>query len=296
MTPIATMLTLSLATLPFLVLAFAMGAAVGSFLNVCIHRIPDDLSVVSPPSRCPRCETRIAWYDNVPIVSWLLLRGRCRHCATPIGARYPTVEALGGLLAVLALWRLGPTPMGAVAFAFTAALLLITYIDFDHFFIPDEVSLPGIVIGLAVAPLPGGIGIVDAAVGAAAGGGVLWLVAWSYERATGLEGMGFGDVKLLAMIGAFLGWQALPVVLIVASFSGSAVGVLAIFGARGRAGIARVRRTLGARAVLPYVRRRARTTAIPFGPFLALGALVALYAPGALLPWQLTLGGFESVP
>jgi len=290
------MLTLSLATLPLLALAFAMGASVGSFLNVCIHRIPEDLSVVSPASRCPHCETPIAWYDNVPILSWLWLRGRCRSCDAPIAARYPFVEFLGGVLAVIAMVRLGPTPMGLVAFAFTAALLLITFIDFDHFFIPDEVSLPGIVVGLGVALLPGGIGLADALAGVALGGGLLWLVAWSYERATGLEGMGFGDVKLLAMIGAFLGWQALPVVLLIASIGGSLVGVLAIFGARGRAGMGKVRRTLGPGAVVPYLRRRARTTAIPFGPFLALGALVVLYAPHLMLPWELTFGGFGSIP
>jgi leader peptidase (prepilin peptidase) / N-methyltransferase len=296
MTPtLATMLTLSVATLSLLALAFVVGASVGSFLNVCIHRIPEDRSVVSPGSQCPRCETPIAWYDNVPVLSWLLLGGRCRHCAAPIAVRYPLVEVLGGLLAVAALWRLGPTPMGVVAFAFTAALLLITFIDFDHFFIPDEVSLPGIAIGLGVSLLPGGIGLPDAVVGAALGGGLLWLVAWGYERSTGVEGMGFGDVKLLAMIGAFLGWQALPVVLLVASITGSLAGVLAIFGRRGRAGLRRVRRTLGPRATVPFIRRRARTTAIPFGPFLALGALVALYAPHTLLPWELTFTTIESV-
>lgn len=296
MTPIDIMLTLSLATLPLVVLAFALGASVGSFLNVCIHRLPEDRSVVSPASRCPRCETPIAWYDNVPILSWLWLRGRCRHCDAPIAVRYPVVELLGGLLAVAALVRLGPTPAGLLAFAFTAALLLITFIDVDHFFIPDEVSLPGIVIGLAVAPLPGGIGFVDALAGAAIGGGLLWLVAWSYEHVTGLEGMGFGDVKLLAMIGAFLGWQALPIVLLIASITGSLAGIVAIFGTRGRAGMARVRRTIGPGALLPYVRRRARTTAIPFGPFLALGAVVALYLPQLTLPWHLAFGGSGTLP
>lgn len=291
MTVIATMLTLSLATLPLVLFAFVAGASVGSFLNVCIHRIPEELSVVSPASRCPRCETPIAWYDNVPILSWLWLRGRCRHCDAPIAGRYPLVELLGGLAAVLALVRLGVTPMALVAFAFTAALLLITFIDFDHFFIPDEVSLPGIGVGLAVSLLPGGIGLPDAALGAALGGGVLWLVAWGYERATGLEGMGLGDVKLLAMIGAFLGWQSLPIVMLVASVSGSLAGVVAIFGARGRAALGRVRRVLGPRAVLPYVRRRARTTAIPFGPFLALGAAIALYAPQLRLPGTIAFPG-----
>jgi leader peptidase (prepilin peptidase)/N-methyltransferase len=151
------------------------------------------------------------------------------------------------------------------------------------------------VVGLGVSLLPRGIGLLDALGGVALGGGTLWLLAWSYERATGVEGMGFGDVKLLAMIGAFLGWQALPIVILVASITGSLAGVGAIFGRRGRAGLARVHRTLGPRALLPWVRRRARTTAIPFGPFLALGALVALYAPPLTLPWEFTLGGFESV-
>jgi leader peptidase (prepilin peptidase)/N-methyltransferase len=267
--------------------AFSLGASIGSFLNVCIHRIPADESVVRPSSRCPACRTPIAWYDNVPIVSWLVLGGRCRRCRHAISTRYPLVEAVTGLLALLALWRLGPTPAALVAFAFTAALLLITFIDFDHFFIPDEVSLPGILVGLAVAALPDGIGLANAAFGAALGGGLLWLVAWSYERTTGVEGMGLGDVKLLAMIGAFLGWQAIPVVLVVASLGGSATGLLVLFGPRGRRHLARVRRALGWRALPTFVRRAARRTAIPFGPFLALGAVVALYVPGLLLPFSL---------
>jgi leader peptidase (prepilin peptidase)/N-methyltransferase len=269
-------------------IAFVAGACVGSFLNVCIHRIPADESVVRPPSRCPGCRTQISWYDNVPIVSWLVLRGRCRRCGVDIAARYPIVEAATGFLAVAALARLGPTPAAAIAFAFTAALLLITYIDFDHLFIPDEVSLPGVLIGLAVSALPGGIGLANSAIGAALGGGILWFVAWSYERSTGTEGMGLGDVKLLAMIGAFLGWQAIPIVLIVASIAGSLAGLLVIFGSRGRRDMVRVRRTLGPRALVPFVRRAARRTAIPFGPFLALGAVVALYAPHLTLPFTWT--------
>ncbi len=267
-------------------IAFCVGASIGSFLNVCIYRIPADESVVSPASRCPGCQAPIAWYDNVPIVSWLVLGGRCRRCHTSIAARYPFVEAATGGLALLALWRLGATPPALVAFAFTAALLLITFIDFDHFFIPDEVSLPGVLIGLGLAALPHGIGIANAAIGAALGGGILWLVAWGYERSTGTEGMGLGDVKLLAMIGAFLGWQAIPIVLVVASIGGSLAGVFVIFGARGRRAMARVAQKLGWRAVLPFVRRAARKTAIPFGPFLALGAVVALYVPQLTLPFS----------
>jgi leader peptidase (prepilin peptidase)/N-methyltransferase len=276
-------LTLLASALPgawlFLLPVFWFGACLGSFLNVCIYRIPAEESVVSPGSRCPQCRTPIAWYDNVPILGWLWLRARCRACRAPIAGRYPIVEALTGALAVLAVVRFGPTSSALIAFGFTAALLLITYIDLDHRFIPDEVSLPGVLVGLAVACRPDGIGVLDAAAGAALGGGLLWLVAWSYERATGVEGMGFGDVKLLAMIGAFVGWQAIPGIVIIASLTGSIAGFLVIAGARGRRTGRRVARRLGYRALLPWVRRAARRTAIPFGPFLALGGVLALYVP-----------------
>jgi len=275
----------TLAAWPLAALAFALGACVGSFLNVCIHRLPEDESVVRPGSRCPRCRRDIAWYDNVPIASWAWLRARCRACGEPIAARYPLVEAATGTLAVLALARFGPGASALVAFAFTAALLLITCIDLDHLFIPDEVSLPGIAVGLGVSLLPEGIGIVDAALGALLGGGILWLVAWSYERSTGTEGMGLGDVKLLAMIGAFLGWQAVPAVLVIASIAGSLAGALVVFSAPGRRAARRVAQRLGVRALGPYLRRAARRTAIPFGPFLALGAALVLYVPALGLPW-----------
>jgi leader peptidase (prepilin peptidase)/N-methyltransferase len=281
------MTMLELVTWPLLALGFAAGAVVGSFLNVCIHRIPAEESVVRPGSRCPGCKAPIAWYDNVPIVSWLVLRARCRRCGERIAARYPMVEALAGLLGVLALVRLGPTGHALAAFAFTAALLLITFIDLDHLFIPDEVSLPGIVVGLGVALLPGGITLPDALGGVLLGGGVLWALAWTYEWATGIEGMGFGDVKLLAMIGAFVGWQGIPAVLLIASVTGSVAGLLVIFSQRGRRGLRRVVRMLGPRAVAPYLRRLGRTTEIPFGPFLALGALVVLYAPEPFSRWSI---------
>jgi leader peptidase (prepilin peptidase)/N-methyltransferase len=273
---------------PLACFAFWLGACVGSFLNVCIHRIPADESVVRPRSRCPRCGTQLAWYDNVPLVSWLVLRARCRTCRTRIAARYPLVEALTGALAVAVVVRFGPTPQALVAFAFAAALVLVTFVDLDHLFIPDEVSLPGILVGLGAAALPGGIGVVDAGLGALLGGGLLWAVAWTYERATATEGMGFGDVKLLAMIGAFLGWQAVPMVIVVASVVGSLAGVAALLTPHGIAGLRRVARRLGVGAAVVHFRRAARHTAIPFGPFLALGALVVLFAPALSLPWTWT--------
>src|SRR5213596_1123198 len=238
-------------------IAFALGACIGSFLNVCIYRLPQDESVLRPASRCPRCATPIAWRDNTPLLSWLLVGARCRACRTPIPARYPLVEAATGGLAVLALVGFGPSAAAAVAFLFTAAFL------------------------------PRGVGPLDALAGAVLGGGVLWAVAWSYEHLTGVEGMGFGDVKLLAMIGAFLGWQAIPAVLVVASLTGSLAGIAVLFTRRGRRRMRRVARRLGAGAVLPFVRRAARRTEIPFGPFLALGALLALYHPSVTLPGHL---------
>ncbi len=291
MTPIELgMILLPAATIaggwPTALLAFVVGTCIGSFLNVCIHRIPADESIVHPGSRCPRCGTPIAWYDNVPLVSWAWLRARCRECGTRIPLRYPLVEAATGGLALLALAHFGTTPWALLAFAFTASLLLITFIDLDHLFIPDEVSLPGIVIGLAASFLAGGIGPLAAVLGVLVGGGTLWAVAWGYERATGVEGMGFGDVKLLAMIGAFVGWQGIPAVLVIASVLGSlaGVGVMLAHGASGAA--RRVAHRFGIAALGPFVRRRARRTAIPFGPFLPAGAVVVLYVPG-ILGWPL---------
>jgi leader peptidase (prepilin peptidase)/N-methyltransferase len=276
-------LAASLAGWPLLAVGFTFGACVGSFLNVCIHRLPAEESVVAPGSRCPRCAGPIAWYDNVPLVSWLWLRARCRRCGQPISVRYPLIEAATGALAVLALWTFGPTPRALVAFAFTAALLLVTAIDLDHLFIPDEVSLPGILVGLGTALLPDGIGLADAFLGVVVGGGLLWAIAWAYERLTHVEGMGFGDVKLLAMIGAFLGWQAIPAVLLIAAVSGTVVGIGAMIARSPGRASRRVVARLGLRALLPHLQRTARRTAIPFGPFLALGALLATYAP-ALVP------------
>src|SRR5262245_4768238 len=265
---------------PVFALALLVGLSIGSFLNVCIHRIPAEQSLVWPGSRCPRCAAPIAWYDNVPIVSWLRLGGRCRACQAPISARYPVIELLTGGLAVLSLARFGATPWAVVAFAFACALVVVSVIDLDHGIIPDVVSLPGILAGLAVSALvPGGVGLWDAFAGAVLGGGLLWAIARVYQRAAGIEGLGLGDVKLLAMIGAFLGWQRLPAVLLVASISG---GLALIAGRPGRARPGRVLRTLGPGALARHLRR----TPLPFGPFLALGALVALFVSALSLPWS----------
>ena len=237
-----------------LAFVFAFGAIIGSFLNVCIARLPDGRSIVRPPSHCPRCQARIAWYDNVPILSYLVLAGRCRTCRVRISAMYPAVEVLTGALALALFLRLGPTLAFAGYFAFAAALVTITFIDLDHQIIPDVISLPGIVVGLAFSLVSPLVTPRDAALGVLAGGGTLLAVAWLYKTFRGQEGMGGGDVKLLAMIGAFLGWQSIFVTLFVGSVIGSIIGV----------------------ALMLY--RRADTKlAIPFGPFLAGGALVYLF-------------------
>jgi len=237
-----------------LAFVFAFGAIIGSFLNVCIARLPDGRSIVRPPSHCPKCQSFLAWYDNVPVLSYLVLGGRCRTCRVRISAIYPAVEVLTGALAVALFLRLGPTLAFAGYFAFAAALVVITFIDLDHQLIPDVISLPGIVVGLAFSLVSPLVTPLDAALGVLAGGGTLLAVAWLYKTFRGQEGMGGGDIKLLAMIGAFLGWQSIFVTLFVGSVIGSIIGV----------------------GLMLYQRADTKL-AIPFGPFLAGGALVYLF-------------------
>lgn len=243
---------------------FVFGALVGSFLNVCIHRIPGGESIAFPASHCPLCKAPIKPYDNVPIVSWLLLRGRCRSCAAGIAIRYPLVEMLGGIAAVGALCAFGLSAEALLIFAFLAALIVITFIDLDHQIIPDAISLPGIFVGFAAALLFGTPSWSDSLIGILLGGGLLWAVAEGYARLTGREGMGGGDIKLLAMIGAFLGWRAIPVTVLVGSLLGSVIGLS-----------------------LMALRGRDTKMAIPFGPFLAAGAVVALFWGERLIDWYL---------
>jgi leader peptidase (prepilin peptidase)/N-methyltransferase len=245
---------------------FVFGAVVGSFLNVCIYRLPTGESVVFPASHCPHCQQPIRPYDNVPILSYLILRGRCRNCAGTISARYPLVEMLAGLAAAAAVSALGLSAHALLSFAFLCALIVITFVDYDYQIIPDAISWPGIGVGFAAALILGEPRWTESLAGIALGGGLLWGVAEGYYRLTGREGMGGGDIKLLAMIGAFLGWQAVPVTLLIASLAGTAVGIL-----------------------LMLVQRGDRRTAIPFGPFLAVGATCALFWGDALITWYLGL-------
>jgi leader peptidase (prepilin peptidase)/N-methyltransferase len=249
----------SLGTVHVVVLAF--GAIIGSFLNVCIVRIPRGESLIRPPSRCLECGTQIRFYDNVPLLSYLLLRGRCRSCGERISQRYFWVE-LTTAIAALALYGLyGFTVAFFVYFVFVAALLAIAFIDLAERIVPDVISLPGTALGFLFSLLslaskgdPGLPSPLSSLAGILLGGGLLLLVAWGYYAITGSEGMGGGDVKLLAMIGAFLGWPAIPVTLFFAALSGSAVGLYLMI-AKGVGG----------------------KYAMPFAPFLCAGAVAYLF-------------------
>ena len=255
---------------PFAVLAFfsfLFGAVVGSFLNVCICRMPNDESVVSPPSRCPSCGSGIRWFDNIPIVSYLILRGRCRACSVRISPRYPLVELLNGLLTLALFLRFGPTLTFLALFLFCSSLVVITFIDFDHQIIPDEISLPGIIVGFLFSlVLPWQVWW-SSLLGILLGGGSLLLVASLYHRLTGKEGMGGGDIKLLAMMGAFLGWKSVPFIIFASSLIGSVIGIS-----------------------IMLLQKKDSKLAIPFGPYLALAAVLYIFYGRQLIQWYLHLG------
>ena len=230
------------------------GACVGSFLNVCIYRLPAGLSIAYPPSACPRCQQAIRFYDNIPVVSYILLRGRCRACAAPIAIRYPLVELLTGLAAWAVFQKFGPTATTLIYFIFIAVLIVITFIDLDHQIIPDILSLPGIPLFFAAALWATPITWPNALIGIGLGAGSLLLVALIYRYMTGKDGMGMGDIKLLAMIGALIGWRGVVFTIFFSSVVGASVGLLLMM--RGGGSL---------------------KTKLPFGPFLALGAVAYIF-------------------
>jgi leader peptidase (prepilin peptidase)/N-methyltransferase len=249
-------------TLPVNLVAFIFGACIGSFLNVCIYRIPAGLSIVHPGSSCPNCKTMIPFYDNIPILSYLLLKGKCRHCNIPISLRYPFVELLGGLSALACIVAFGPTMHAFVIFIFITTLIVVTFIDVDHRIIPDIITLPGIPIFFLFALAIPTVTWQESTIGILAGGGSLLAVAWLYHLITGREGMGGGDIKLLAMIGAMLGWKGILFTIFAASAIGTVVGLLTM-----------IKSSKGMRL------------AIPFGPFLAMGAIVYVFFGEAIIYW-----------
>ena len=253
----------------FLFFSFLFGAIVGSFLNVVILRLPEEgASVVYPASHCHSCRTPIKWYDNIPIASFILLRRRCRNCKALISWQYPLVE-LGMALLSMGLWvRFGLSVPFLVYFPFCAALLAIFVIDCHHQIIPDVISLPGIVVGFLLSFLNPLLSWQEASIGILLGGGLLYAVAAGYYLLTRREGMGGGDIKLLAMIGAFQGWQAIPFVIFGSSLVGTIVGVGAM-----------IRQKKGGKTVVPY------------GPFLAFASVFYLFFEEAVLRfWQMLMG------
>jgi leader peptidase (prepilin peptidase)/N-methyltransferase len=249
-----------------IVFSFVLGAVVGSFLNVVILRLPtEDESIVFPSSRCPKCQHPLKWYDNIPIVSFVLLKKQCRNCGAPISWQYPLVELTMALLSLALVYKFGFTPALPIYFVFTAALLVVVVIDFYHKIIPDSISLPGIVIGFACSFVNPAITWQQSGIGLLIGGGALYSVAAGYYLFTKREGMGGGDIKLLAMIGAFLGWQSLPFVIFGSSILGALVGIGAM-----------VKQKKGGKTMIPY------------GPFLSIAALLYMFY-GELINYYLVL-------
>ncbi|MFV2072183.1 MAG: A24 family peptidase [Thermoanaerobaculales bacterium] len=251
-------------TQPFVMLyVFTFGAVVGSFLNVVIYRLPRRKSLVRPRSACTSCGAMIRWFDNLPILSWFALRGRCRNCGVRISTRYPLVEAAAGALAVLALWRWGPGLTGAEVVVFAWASLVLGLIDLDHQILPDAITYPLIVLGLTASWLGGYTWWLDSLVGALVGAALPTAVILLYRALRGIDGMGWGDVKYLAAIGSVVGLHGCVLVLVIAATLGAVVGVGLILSGRGSA-----------------------KTALPFGTFLALAVILWLYAPVSWLAWS----------
>jgi leader peptidase (prepilin peptidase) / N-methyltransferase len=237
------------------------GACVGSFLNVCIYRLPRRESLLWPGSRCTSCGRSLSWYENLPILSWVALRGRCRTCHAPVSVMYPAVEILTALTFVSGYLLYGLTALAAVRVFFACALIVLFVTDLQHKILPNILTLPGIVVGFACSLfLPPGWR--DSLIGIVVGGGVLFAIAEAYYRVRGEEGLGMGDVKLLGMIGAFLGWKLVLLTLVLASFTGSVFGVALIASGRGN-----------------------MKFALPFGTFLAVGALVASIWGTPIVDW-----------
>ena len=269
------------------IVVFLFGLIIGSFLNVCIVRLPRGRSIATPPSHCPRCTSPIRFYDNIPVISFLLLRGKCRSCGEPISWRYPIVELMNGLFY---LWIVHEIGLGGEAFllmAFCSSLIVITFIDFDHQIIPDVITLPGMVIGLSLAPfflyplsdpLPFHINgllphagpyltaFINSLIGIILGGGPLLAIGWLWEKLRHVEAMGGGDIKLMGMVGSFLGWKGALLTIMLGALTGSVVGVLLI-----------------------VLKRHKMEKVIPFGPFLALGAVASAFYGPDIISWYLGL-------
>jgi leader peptidase (prepilin peptidase)/N-methyltransferase len=249
-------------------LIFILGLCIGSFLNVCIYRLPAGKSIVFPHSHCPACKAAIRIYDNIPVIGWLLLRGQCRDCGVRISWRYPLVELLTGCLSLCAYLKFGPAIETAIYFVFITVLIVITFIDIDHRIIPDRITLPGLPLAFVAALVLPGMTWQASLIGILAGGGSLLMVAVGYTFITGKEGMGGGDIKLLAMIGALCGWVGVLFTIFFGSVLGSVTGIATMRGSG-----------------------QGTKLAIPFGPFLSVGAIGYIFFGSEIVHWYLfTIG------
>jgi leader peptidase (prepilin peptidase)/N-methyltransferase len=268
--------------------ALVFGLLVGSFLNVVIYRIPkmmqresdnyvanemgkelphtDRFNLMVPRSACPHCGHQITALENIPVISWLVLRGKCSACKAPISARYPAIELLTGLLSAVMVWTFGSGWMGLATLVFLWLLVAMTFIDFDTQLLPDDLTYPLLWLGLLLNLNGTFVPLRDAVIGAAAGYLALWSVYWLFKLATGKEGMGYGDFKLLAALGAWLGWKMLPTIILLSSVVGAIVGISLI-----------------------VVARRGRDKPIPFGPYLAAAGLIALLYGEPIMRYTQTL-------
>ena len=256
--------------LPLYIIVAIFGATIGSFLNVVILRLPlADKSISFPASHCPRCLTPLRWYHNIPVLSYLALRARCGYCKEKISLQYPLVELITSGLAMACLYCFGLTIAAPAYFLFSAALLVIIFIDIHHQIIPDSISLPGIVLGFLFALLGDAVTWKSSLIGILAGGGVLYAIAWSYFLFRKVDGMGGGDIKLLAMIGAWLGWQSLPFVILFSSATGSLFGIFTMI-----------------------FQKKDSHYRIAFGPFLSVAAIIyTFYSENILHFYYLYLSG-----
>lgn len=227
------------------------GLIIGSFLNAVIYRLPREVNVSKPRSFCPRCKSMIPWYRNIPVISWIMLGGKCGDCREPISIRYPLVEAAIGLLFAAALFRWGISWEALSSIVFGSSMLVLALIDYDFKILPNVITIPGIVVGLALSLPDPRIGWLEALIGAAAGGGILYAVAWIYLKLRDQQGMGMGDVKMIAMIGAFVGWKGVLLTIFLGSMFGSVVGL-----------------------TLMKIKGRDWGYALPFGTFLAIAAVI----------------------
>ena len=254
--------------LPYLIeiSIFVFGLCIGSFLNVCIYRLPVSKSIVHPRSMCTNCGTLIRFYDNIPVFSYLWLKGRCRHCQEKIPLRYPIIELLAGFFALATFLKFGLTIESLLYFAFIASLLVVTFIDLDHRIIPDVITLPGIPLCFAAGFALPAITYKEALLGILAGGGSLFLVAWTYNLITKKEGMGGGDIKLLAMMGAIVGWKGILFTIFTASLIGTLAGLAVMLQSH-----------------------KGMKLAVPFGPFLSIGSITYIFFGTQLVTWYFNL-------